>query len=610
MKDQRSRAPASVSNIYRLDGRVPVGKAIPFGLQHVLAMFVANVTPVMLIASVAVYNGQAFTAIDTALLIQAAMLMAGIGTLIQLYPVWRIGSRLPVVMGLSFTFLSAMMTLAAKDYGLMIGAVIVGGCIEGLLGLTAKYWRRFVSPIVSACVVTTIGFSLLSTGISSFASSSVYPTGAWQNLLVAVITLAACLVYNSLAKGFWKQLYVLFGLIVGYIVSLFFGMVDFASMKETVSELGIIALPKLFAFTPKFDLGAIISVTLVFLVSAAETIGDTSAVCTGGLGRDITEKEVSGSLACDGFISAVSGGVFGCPPITSFSQNVGLVAMTKVVNRFTIMFGALTLILAGLFPPVGAFFSTLPDCVLGGCTVIMFGAIIVSGVTMLGECGFDQRNTIIAATSFAIGIGVTQVPEFFSGMPQIISDIFAGNPVAGVFVISMILSLTLPKKVKMEDVGALTEDTIDSKKPEYTLEKLPPSVMQHMTEGGFGRLQIVRVLDRDVKLVHRKAGPAALWVGKTGLLGEDLRNEIRTVFSVAFFHAAPPLFLSGCVAFFVFIRDDGRCGRRTPGYNLPLWKNPAFSAHMSGVRPETPHNRPGPWGRAPSVPAQAGGPPP
>ena len=304
MKDQRSRAPASVDNIYRLDGRVPVGKAIPFGLQHVLAMFVANVTPVMLIASVAVYNGQVFTAIDTALLIQAAMLVAGIGTLIQLYPVWRIGSRLPVVMGLSFTFLSAMMTLAAKDYGYMIGAVIVGGCIEGLLGLTAKYWRRFVSPIVSACVVTTIGFSLLSTGISSFASSSVYPTGAWQNLLVAVITLAACLVYNSLAKGFWKQLYVL------------------------------------------------------------------------------------------------------------------------------------------------------------------FGAIIVSGVTMLGECGFDQRNTIIAATSFAIGIGVTQVPEFFSGMPQIVSDIFAGNPVAGVFVVAMILSLALPKKVKPEDIGALTDETLDTKKPE------------------------------------------------------------------------------------------------------------------------------------------------
>ncbi len=462
MKNQKSRAAASVENIYKLDGRVPIAKAIPFGMQHVLAMFVANVTPVMLIAGVAVYNGKAFTDIDTARLIQAAMLVAGLGTLIQLYPVWRIGSRLPVVMGLSFTFLAAMRTLAQRDYGIMIGAVIVGGCMEGLLGLTAKYWRRFVSPIVSACVVTTIGFSLLSTGISSFASSAAFPKGAWQNLLVAVITLTACLVFNSLAKGFWKQLYMLFGLIVGYIVSLFFGMVDFHSMKNTISELGIVSLPRLFAYTPKFDLGAIISATLVFLVSAAETIGDTSAVCTGGLGREITEREVSGSLACDGFVSAVSGGVFGCSPITSFSQNVGLVAMTKVVNRFTILFGALTLVIAGLFPPVGAFFSTLPDCVLGGCTVIMFGAIIVSGVTMLGECGFDQRNTLIAATSFAIGIGVTQVPEFFSGMPQIIQEIFADNPVAGVFVVAMLLSLAIPKKVKMQNVDALTEETIDA----------------------------------------------------------------------------------------------------------------------------------------------------
>lgn len=453
----------SIDNIYKLDGRVPVGKAIPFGLQHVLAMFVANVTPVMLIAGVAQYNGVAFTTIDSAKLIQAAMLVAGLGTMIQLFPLWRIGSRLPVVMGLSFTFLSAMMGLASQDYGLMIGAVLVGGCIEGLLGLTAKYWRRFVQPIVSACVVTTIGFSLLNVGISSFASSAKYETGAWQNLVVALITLVSCLVFNSLAKGFWKQLYVLFGLIVGYIAALCFGMVDFDAMKVTIEELGVVSLPHLFAFTPKFDIGAIVSVTLVFLVSAAETIGDTTAVCTGGLGRDITEREVQGSLACDGFMSAVSGGVFGCPPITSFSQNVGLVAMTKVVNRFTIMFGALALILAGLFPPIGAFFSTLPDCVLGGCTIIMFGAIIVSGVTMLAQCGLTQRNTLIAATAFCIGIGVTQVPGFFSHMPQIIVDIFSGNSVAGVFVVSMIMSLVLPKKVELKQIDALTEETINKK---------------------------------------------------------------------------------------------------------------------------------------------------
>ena len=460
----------SVDNIYKLDGRVPVSKAIPFGLQHVLAMFVSNIAPILLISSVAVYNGEGFTAVETARLIQNCMVIAGIGTLIQLYPIWKIGSRLPVVMGISFTFVSAMMLLAAKDYGLMIGAIIVGGCVEGVLGLTAKYWRHLIQPIVSACVVTTIGFSLLNVGINSYGSSGAYAFGTWQNLLVATITLVACLVFQSLAKGFWKQLYVLFGLIVGYVVAIVFGMVDFSTISDTINELGIISLPQLCHFTPKFSAGAIISVLLVFLVSAAETIGDTSAVCSGGLGRDITDREVSGSLACDGFLSAISGGIFGCSPITSFSQNVGLVAMTKVVNRFTIMFGALALILAGLFPPIGAFFSTLPDCVLGGCTVMMFGSIIVSGVSMMSACRLDlPRNMLIAAGSLSIGIGVTQVDGFFSHMPAIVGDIFAGNPVAGVFVVSLLMSILLPKNASPESVGSLTpedlkdfEDTADN----------------------------------------------------------------------------------------------------------------------------------------------------
>ena len=447
-------------------------KAIPFGLQHVLAMFVANVAPIILVAQVAVYNGIAFTEIETARLIQNAMLIAGIGTLIQLYPIWRIGSKLPVVMGISFTFVSAMMVYAAQDYGIMIGGIIVGGCIEGVLGLTVKYWRRFVAPIVSACVVTTIGFSLLSVGINSYGASNAYDFGSWQNLLVGTITLVTCLVYQALAKGFWKQLYVLAGLVVGYIAAICFGMVDFAQIGSTVSELGVVSFPQLLHFTPKFELGAIVSITLVFFVSAAETIGDTTAVCNGGLGRDITVRELSGSLACDGFISAVSGGVFGCSPITSFSQNVGLVAMTKVVNRFTIMFGAIALVLAGLFPPIGAFFSTLPECVLGGCTVMMFGAIIISGVTMLSQCGLDQRNTLIAATSLSIGIGVTLVSGFFDHMPKLIGDIFAGNPVAGVFVVAMVLSLAMPKHVKAESIDALTPESIETPNPSTPEQRL------------------------------------------------------------------------------------------------------------------------------------------
>lgn len=472
MKKQTVGAAPSIDNIYRLDGKVPVAKAIPFGLQHVLAMFVANVAPIILVAQVAVYNGIAFTEIETARLIQNAMLIAGIGTLIQLYPIWRIGSKLPVVMGISFTFVSAMMVYAAQDYGIMIGGIIVGGCIEGVLGLTVKYWRRFVAPIVSACVVTTIGFSLLSVGINSYGASNAYDFGSWQNLLVGTITLVTCLVYQALAKGFWKQLYVLAGLVVGYIAAICFGMVDFAQIGSTVSELGVVSFPQLLHFTPKFELGAIVSITLVFFVSAAETIGDTTAVCNGGLGRDITVRELSGSLACDGFISAVSGGVFGCSPITSFSQNVGLVAMTKVVNRFTIMFGAIALVLAGLFPPIGAFFSTLPECVLGGCTVMMFGAIIISGVTMLSQCGLDQRNTLIAATSLSIGIGVTLVSGFFDHMPKLIGDIFAGNPVAGVFVVAMVLSLAMPKHVKAESIDALTPESIEIPNPSTPEQRL------------------------------------------------------------------------------------------------------------------------------------------
>lgn len=472
MKKQTVGAAPSIDNIYRLDGKVPVAKAIPFGLQHVLAMFVANVAPIILVAQVAVYNGIAFTEIETARLIQNAMLIAGIGTLIQLYPIWRIGSKLPVVMGISFTFVSAMMVYAAQDYGIMIGGIIVGGCIEGVLGLTVKYWRRFVAPIVSACVVTTIGFSLLSVGINSYGASNAYGFGSWQNLLVGTITLVTCLVYQALAKGFWKQLYVLAGLVVGYIAAICFGMVDFAQIGSTVSELGVVSFPQLLHFTPKFELGAIVSITLVFFVSAAETIGDTTAVCNGGLGRDITVRELSGSLACDGFISAISGGVFGCSPITSFSQNVGLVAMTKVVNRFTIMFGAIALVLAGLFPPIGAFFSTLPECVLGGCTVMMFGAIIVSGVTMLSQCGLDQRNTLIAATSLSIGIGVTLVSGFFDHMPKLIGDIFAGNPVAGVFVVAMVLSLAMPKHVKAESIDALTPESIETPNPSTPEQRL------------------------------------------------------------------------------------------------------------------------------------------
>lgn len=294
-------------------------------------------------------------------------------------------------------------------------------------------------------MVVSIGLSILKVGVSSFGSSSAYPLGSWQNLLVATITLAAALIFHTTLKGVAKQLYVLLGMVVGYAVSIFFGMVDFAAMGDTIRELGVIAVPQLFAFKPQFQPAAIYSFCLVFIVSAVETIGDTTACCKGGLSRDITADEISGSLCVDGFAFALSGGVFGCSPITSFSQNVGLISMTHVVNRFTIMLGGTGDDPRRLVPAHRRVLHDAARLRAGGCTVIMFGSIMMSGVRMMHDAGMDQRNTLIAAISICLGVGVTQVDGFFNELPSFIGDIFAGNMVAGVFVVGLILDLCLPR---------------------------------------------------------------------------------------------------------------------------------------------------------------------
>ena len=371
------------------------------------------------------------------------MMIAGIGSLIQLFPLWKIGSGLPIVMGISFTFVSIFCVIGPEyGYGSVVGAILVGGLVEGTLGLFAKYWRKIVSPIVAASVVTSIGFSLLSVGATSFGGGSGSADfGSWKNLLLGFITLLACLLFQIFAKSYFKQLSVLFGLVVGYIVAACMGIVDFSALKEC----GVIAIPRFMSFTPEFHVGPIVTVILIFLVSATETIGDTSALAASALNREVTDKEITGSIACDGYISSLSA-LFGCLPITSFSQNVGLIAMTKVINRFTIATGAGIMILAGLFPIFGALLNTLPEAVLGGCTIIMFGNIVISGLQMISNCGFSQRNITIAALSLSVGIGFTQVPEIFSIFPDVVQNVFADNCVATVFLIAIIANLVLPKE--------------------------------------------------------------------------------------------------------------------------------------------------------------------
>lgn len=427
----------TIDNLYQLDGRVPVAKALPFGLQHVLAMFVSNITPIMILA-----NAIGLDNVTSGALIQNCMVIAGIGTLVQLYPVWRIGSRLPIVMGISFTFLSLAIGIAASQgMGSLIGAVIVGGLVEGVLGLFAVYWLKLIPHVVAATVVTAIGFSLLPIGANSFAGGQGAPDfGSTYNWIVGSVTLLSCLLCQVFARGFFRSLSVLVGLIVGYILALCMGMVDFAD----ITECSVFSLPKLLPFKPEFNLGAILSVVAIYLVSATETIGDTSALCNGALKRNPHKKEMGNAICCDGFVSSISG-LFGCTPITSFSQNVGLSAMSGVVNRFTIATGAVVMILGGIFPAVGYVLTTIPQAVLGGCAIMMFGSILYAGFGMMARSGFSQRNMVIVSLSLSVGLGFTQASGMFNIFPEIVRTVFADNCVAVVFLLAVILNLILPK---------------------------------------------------------------------------------------------------------------------------------------------------------------------
>ena len=434
--DKPKSASVSFEALSSLDAPVSFWRGIPFGLQHVMAMFVANLAPIFLVAAAAKMSPA-----ESAMVIQSGLLVAGLGTCLQLYGIWRIGSRLPMVTGISFTYVAAAIAIVSdKGYGAVVGAVLVGGLLEVLLGLTAQWWRRFVPPIVSAIVVTSIGFSLLSVGANSFGGGQgAADFGSWQNLTLGLVSLVACLAFQLLMKGTAKQLSVLFGLVVGYVVAIFMGKVDFSGF----SGLQIVSVPHFMPFKPEFDWGAIISFALLYVVSSVEVLGDTAALTKVGLNRQPTEKETAGAIAGDGLISSVSG-LFGCLPLTSFAQNIGLVAMTKVVNRKVILSGGLILILASFVPAVSKVFNSLPQAVLGGCTIMMFGNIILSGFQMISEAGYTQRNITIAALSLTIGIGFTEVGTIFANFPALFQSIFASNCIAVAFVVAVVLNAVLP----------------------------------------------------------------------------------------------------------------------------------------------------------------------
>ena len=450
---------------FQLDGRMPLSQAIPLGLQHVLAMFVGNLTPLLIITGACGLVGGEFADLQLSLL-QNAMLIAGVVTLIQLFSIGPVGGKVPIIMGTSSGFIGVFNSVAATmgggvlAYGAIMGASIIGGLFETVLGFFLKPLRRFFPAVVTGTVVLSIGLSLISVGINSFGGgNNAADFGSMENLLLALFVLVVILFFKHWTKGFLSSSSILFGIIAGYIAAIIMGLVlprtgitadgveytkAWVLNWDKVKDASWFAIPQLMPVKPVFDVRAILPVLIMFIVTAVETVGDISGVMEGGLGREATDKELSGGVMCDGLGSSLAA-VFGVLPNTSFSQNVGLVSMTKVVNRFALSTGAVFLILCGLIPKLGAIVSIMPQAVLGGAAVMMFSSIVISGIQLITKEPLTGRNLSIVSVALGVGYGIGSNSAILANAPQMISLIFGGSGIVPAAVVAIVLNILLPK---------------------------------------------------------------------------------------------------------------------------------------------------------------------
>ena len=455
---------------FQLDGKMPLSQAIPLGLQHVLAMFVGNLTPLLIITGACGIASGEFASLQLSLL-QNAMLIAGIVTLVQLFAVGPIGGKVPIIMGTSSGFIGVFNSVAATmgggvvAYGAIMGASIIGGLFETVLGFFLKPLRRFFPAVVTGTVVLSIGLSLISVGINSFGGgNNAADFGSAENLCLALFVLVMILVFKHGTKGFLSSSSILLGIVCGYIAAVIMGFVlpttgvtaegaeytkAWVLNWQKVADAAWFEIPRLMPVKPVFDMRAIIPVLIMFIVTAVETVGDISGVMEGGLGREATDKELSGGVTCDGLGSSFAA-LFGVLPNTSFSQNVGLVAMTKVVNRFALATGAIFLILCGLCPKLGALVSIMPQSVLGGAAVMMFSSIVISGIQLITKEPLTSRNLSIVAVALGVGYGMGANTGILAHTPQTVQLIFGGSGIVPAAMVAILLNILLPKDKKAE----------------------------------------------------------------------------------------------------------------------------------------------------------------
>ena len=468
MSSPNTKTPPAYASPYQFHGSIPLRQAIPLGLQHVLAMFVGNLTPLMIICGICGISSDSPELYVT--LLQNAMLVAGIVTLIQLWSIGPIGGQVPIIMGTSSGFLGVMRGVAASGggiaaYSAILGAGLIGGLCEAVLGFFIKPLRKFFPPVVTGTVVLSIGLSLISVGVNSFAGGSgAEDFGALPNLLLGLLVLIVIVALKHFTRGITSTSSILFGIIVGYIVATIMGFVMPHTLESganaawyvnwaKVGDAEWFSIPRIMPIKPTFNLHAILSILIMFLVTAVETIGDISGCIEGGMGREATAKELSGGVICDGCGSFISS-LFSCLPTTSFSQNVGLVTMTKVVNRMALTCGAVFLILAGLSPKLAAVISIMPQSVLGGAAVMMFSSIAVSGIKLLTKFGVTNRVVTIVSIAMGLGYGLGATAGALAGLPEGVQLIFGGSGIVPAAILAIVLNIVIPKE--QEDVDAET----------------------------------------------------------------------------------------------------------------------------------------------------------
>ena len=440
-----SKAPAKKASIFELDGVPSFSQSLPLALQHVVAKIVGCVTPAIIVSSAAGINET-----DRIILIQAALFVSAISTLLQLFPFiktekFQLGSALPVIMGISFAYVPSMQAIAESfDIATILGAQIVGGIVALIVGIAVRKIRVLFPPIVTGTVVFTIGLSLYPTAINYMAGGTSNPEyGSWQNWLVAFFTLAVVTVLNHFTKGTVKLASILIGIIAGYALAACFGMVNFGD----VASAGYFQLPKPLHFSVKFEPSACIAIGVLFGINSIQAIGDFSATTVGSMNREPKNRELQGGIMMYG-ISNIIGAVFGGLPTATYSQNVGIVTTTKVVNRCVLGLAAVILMIAGFVPKFSALLNTIPQCVLGGATISVFASIAMTGIKLILRQEMNYRNTSIVGLSVALGMGITQAPAALANFPEWVTMIFGKSPVVMATIMAILLNLVLPKEEK------------------------------------------------------------------------------------------------------------------------------------------------------------------